>query len=100
MAFSFSSVTLCVATTVIGLLWAPGQPRGYPHDVTHVVHFPYTDELLPVKASITSLASGTGTGDLEVYFEAICDDKVEILSPLILGGGEGRGGAERAYSRW
>ena len=46
------------------------------------------DELLSVKACITSLPSGTSIGDLKLYFETICDDKVEILSPLILGGGK------------
>ena len=63
--------------------------------MTHVVHFLlsgvciHIDELLSVKASITSLWSGTSIGDLEVYFETICDnDKVEILSTLILGGGK------------
>lgn len=47
----------------------------------------YIDELLSVKASITSLPSGTDADDLEVYFEAICYN-VEILSSLILGGGK------------
>ena len=50
-------------------------------------HYAHIDELLSVKATINSLAGGTSIGDLEVYFE-LCDEKVEILSPLILGGGK------------
>ena len=44
--------------------------------------FVHVDELLSVKTCITSLPSGTDADDLELYFETICDDKVEIVSLL------------------
>ena len=46
-------------------------------------------ERLSVTAHISSLADGVSTGELEFYFEAVCDDEtVEVSSPLILGNGK------------
>lgn len=74
-----------------------GVSLGFPLNqgavkLCHSVHCVYIIGGLSVKACITSMASGIDTCDLEFYFETICemmcDGKVKVLAPLLLGSGK------------